>query len=155
MNRRAILLVAIGTALAGCTIKRSVEPIGKRPLAAVVCIQQNDTVWKKEFLPWLAAEFRRHGFETNIYQGSLPENCRLHARYWATWGWELAVYLKYAIIRIFEEDDLIGYAAYDATAAWVNTGKFGATEDKLRPLIEELLHGVLPLQAVPPRVGKP
>ena len=141
MNSRTLLLVTITLLLAGCTITHSVEQVGNRNLPAVLCIAENDTVWSKEFLPWLETEFRRHGFETSVYHGTPPKECHLRATYWANWGWDLAVYLKYAEISLYEDATLVGRVIYDATGAFANMGKFGRTENKLRPLIDELLSG--------------
>jgi hypothetical protein len=127
--------------LTGCTITRSVEPIAKLELPTVLCIQENDTVWSKEFLPWLDGEFRRHGFETKVYVGSPPEECHLTATYAASWGWDMAVYLKHANIRLFEDGKPIGSVVYDATEGSANMKKFGRTENKLRPMIDEMLDG--------------
>jgi hypothetical protein len=108
-------------------------------LPTVLCIQENETVWSKEFLPWLEGEFRRHGFDTRVYQGSAPEGCRLTATYAASWGWDLAVYLKRADIRLFADAKPIGSVAYDATRGSASMNKFGRTENKLRPMIDEML----------------
>lgn len=54
----------------------------------------------------------------------------------------MAVYLKYADLRVYEGDKLIGEAIYDARNGEGRIiDKFGHTETKLNPLIDQMLSG--------------
>jgi hypothetical protein len=66
------------------------------------------------------------------------ECSRYLARYVANWRWDLAMYLYYVRIEVFEDSRSIGLAEYDATLGGLNLGKFGSTEGKLRPLVDQL-----------------
>jgi hypothetical protein len=58
------------------------------------------------------------------------------------WYWDLAVYLKYADVRVYEGDRLIGRATYDARNASARMDKFGPTASKLASVVSELLKNV-------------
>jgi hypothetical protein len=61
--------------------------------------------------------------------------------YDVNWGWDLAVYLTYANLRIYEGLTPIGEATYDARDGDARFDKFGHTEEKLDPLLDQLLNG--------------
>ena len=130
----------------GCTITRSVEPV-PRALDATLCLEENDAVWSKEFLPALRDEFQRHGIRTTVYRGPRPAECRYHATYAAKWRWDMATYLRSADIQVFDYARPIGRVVYDAGGGTASLRKFGPTMSKLRPLIDELL------RATPPASG--
>jgi hypothetical protein len=66
---RRALLAALGALVGGCTFTRSVVPVA-RPIDSTVCIEENDEVWSKQFLPALRQEFERRGVRTS---GSFPQ----------------------------------------------------------------------------------
>ncbi len=128
----------IALTLAACTITTHVDPVPAKSLSAV-CIKENDQVWSKEFLPTLQAEFSRYGIQTVVYQGTCPAECRHHVEYTASWYWDVAVYLQYADVRVYDNDNLIGRATYDARNAWARPDKLGSTKGKLAQIMSDLL----------------
>ena len=129
--------------LAGCTITRNVERV-PHSLDSPLCVQENPTVWSKEFLPALCEEIERHGVRTWVYQTDRPADCRYHVTYVARWRWDMATYLRYADIQVFEDERLIGRALYDASGGTANPCKFGSTRRKLRSLIDQLMPSINP-----------
>jgi hypothetical protein len=131
-------LIALCAILAGCTITRSVEPVS-HPIDSTLCIEENDDVWSKQFLPALRQSFERHGVRTSVYRGERPADCRYHATYVAKWRWDMATYLGYADIQIYDGDQVIGRALYDAGGGTASLRKFGSTMSKVDPLVDEML----------------
>lgn len=136
---QAAWFVFVGSLLGACTITRDVRPLPPATPLSPLCIEENDTVWSKEFLSMLRQEFARRGIQTSIYQGARPVECRYHLAYIANWSWDIAVYLVYANLRIYDADDLIGEVTYDARGGSGRFDKLGTTEGKLVPLIDELM----------------
>lgn len=138
LRRIAVLVGLLG---AGCSITTRVDPLPAGPLTSV-CVQENEAVWSKDFLPLLRDQFSRHGIATTVYQGEKPADCRYHVEYEARWDWDLAVYLKYADVRVFDDSALIGQATYDARNGSGRVDKLGHTDQKFVPLLDALLASV-------------
>jgi hypothetical protein len=109
-------------------------------LAAIeeLCIQRNDKVLMSEFEPTLARLIEARGIKTRFYSGARPDDCHHSATYIANWRWDMAMYLYFVRIEVFEDFKSVGLAEYDAALGGMNMSKFGSTEEKLRPLIEQL-----------------
>jgi len=138
MRRLAMLLTAVAAfAVSACTINQNVAPV-KPTAVSELCIQRNDKVLMDEFEPTLARLIEARGVKTRFYTGARPADCRHNATYIANWRWDLAMYLYYFRIEIFEDFKSVGLAEYDAALGGANMGKFGSTEEKLKPLIDQL-----------------
>ena len=109
------------------------------PIDSTLCIEENDDVWSKQFLPALRQSFERHGVRTSVYRGERPADCRYHATYVAKWRWDMATYLGYADIQVYDGDQVIGRVLYDAGGGTASLGKFGSTMSKVDPLVDEML----------------
>jgi hypothetical protein len=133
-------LVFVLSLVSGCTITTHVEPI-PRDAPQALCIKENAAVWSKEFLPALRERFERRGIATSVYTDDLPDGCRYRAEYDANWSWDVAVYLVYTDIRVYEDENLIGRVTYDARGGGGRLDKFGSTEGKLDELMTQLLEG--------------
>lgn len=149
LPRRAGWGLLLAALLCSCTITRHVQPVPPGTPLSPLCIEENDAVWSKEFLPMLRDELAQRGIATTVYRGSRPADCRYHLTYTANWYWDVAVYLKYADLRIYDGDALIGQATYDARDASARMDKFGRTFSKIDPLLDELLRAA-PGAAPPP-----
>jgi hypothetical protein len=133
-----VALVVLGTA---CSIKTRVDPVPAATVPAL-CVEENDAVWSKQFLPMLRERLAQHGIATTVYKDRMTADCRYHLEYEAQWNWDLAVYLRYADIRVFDGDTLVGRATYDARSGSGRLDKFGHTDEKLAPLLDALLASV-------------
>jgi hypothetical protein len=132
-------LTILALAVTGCSIRTNVDPLTDRSVRSV-CIKENENVWTQGFLPALRAEFEQHGIKTSVYRDDRPAECRYHALYTANWSWDLALYLEFADVQIFDGDRSIARATYDASEGAANLlGKFGSTEAKLHDLMAKLL----------------
>ena len=126
----AILLVM------GCTISQSVDPVATRP--AQVCIARNDAVHMAGFHDELVRQIESRGVAVRSLDGAVPEDCRYRVSYTANWKWDLAMYLSYAEINVFDGTQQVGSATYDARQGGANMGKFGPTAEKIEPLVAQL-----------------
>ena len=79
------------------------------------------------------------GFAVNI----LPVNSALRAcpvtvTYTANWRWDLAMYMAYAEIKVFNNGQPAGEAVYDSLNGGANMSKFIKGEDKIVELVSQL-----------------
>jgi hypothetical protein len=123
--------------LSACAINQNVTPV-QRSAIEDLCIERNDKVLMADFEPTLGRLIEERGIKVRPFSGARPDDCRHLARYIANWRWDLAMYLYYVRIEVFEDSRSIGLAEYDATLGGLNLGKFGSTEGKLRPLVDQL-----------------
>lgn len=136
MKVRLLVFSVLLFALTGCSITKSVEPI-KAPVSQV-CVLDNPKVLMKEFQPELQRQIEEKGFPTKVYTGSRPDDCSHHLEYTANWYWDMAMYLTYAEMRVYDLRGLAGKAVYDARRGSGRLDKFGRTAEKIRPLVDEL-----------------
>lgn len=138
MQLRYICALVIGITLSACTISESVNPV-KDTAVREVCIQNNSSVQMSAFEPTLKRLIEEQGVKTKSYSGNTPPNdCSYTLTYTANWRWDLAIYLFYARIEVFNRGRSVGMVEYDARRGGANMNKFGRTEAKLRPLIQRL-----------------
>lgn len=133
----ALLSVA---ALAACTISQNVAPVETAGID-VLCVEHNETTHMAEFEPTMVRLIEERGIRTQVYRGERPDDCRHVAIYSANWRWDMAMYLSYFRIEIFDDFKSVAVAEYDAALGGMNLGKFGSTESKIRPLIDRLFPG--------------
>jgi len=135
MRKAALALGLI--LLASCSINDRVDPL---PVAKMtkICLKTNEAVHMSGFLPELIHQFERHGVKATSYNGARPKGCRYHGNYVARWTWDMAMYLNFAEIKIYDRGKQIGLVEYDARVAQFHIGKFGTTRSKLDPLFDRL-----------------
>lgn len=139
---RPLATVLMATLLVtGCTITTDIEPLPPEPLPAL-CIKENTAVWSKQYLPAMRERFEKRGIKTSVYQDEMPAECRYRMEYDANWAWDLAVYLVYTDIRIYDGENIIGRATFDARGGGGRLDKFGTTEGRLDELLDQLLRGM-------------
>lgn len=93
-------------------------------------------------LPEIIAQLNEMGFPTEVYQDRAPDAAEFTMTYIANWAWDMAMYLTYFKLSLYQDSKLIGNVEYNAKSGGLNMNKFGRTADKIRPLLEELLAGV-------------
>jgi hypothetical protein len=148
MKQGAFALAVLGLVLSGCSIKQTIDPI-KTPVSRV-CVHENPKVLMDEFQPELEKQIQAKGFQTESYKDTQPNDCSHRLEYTANWAWDMAMYLTYADLRVFDRSGLAGKAIYDARSGGGRLDKFGRTAEKIRPLIDELFgsatHGPIAVQ---------
>jgi hypothetical protein len=103
-----------------------------------VCILKNEDV-RQGFLDAYTGALN----EKNVKVKLLPETASLNecittSTYTARWAWDLALYMKYAEIKVYRSAALVGEAVYDATWGGGRLDKFINAENKIRELVDEL-----------------
>lgn len=100
---------------AGCSIKQTVTPaVMSSEMTPEICLIPAEGL-RKGFNTTYDALLRKKGFQTRqIPPGSSPSSCRLSTTYIGTWSWDLALYMSYADIRVFEDGKQVGHAEYDS-----------------------------------------
>lgn len=141
MQPRMVLLVILGVLIVACTRGRPSEPvITVTPVAGEItrlCIEPNDAVLMDGFLPELRSQIAARGVAAEIAGAGAAPDCSHRMVYTANWRWDLAVYLYRAEFTVLAGERQVGHGLYDATEVG-GTGKFGATAEKIAPLIARL-----------------
>lgn len=123
--------------LSSCSINDRVDPLPAAKMTKI-CLKTNEAVHMSGFLPELIHQFERHGVSATSYSGRRPKGCRYHGSYVARWTWDMAMYLNFAEIKIYDRGKQVGLVEYDARVAQFHIGKFGTTRSKLEPLFDRL-----------------
>jgi hypothetical protein len=133
------VLALLGTA--GCTIVQDVERIDTLP-SSDICILEDSAV-REGVLSTIRDELSELGCNSKILPSGADRNtCPVTLTYTAQWSWDLALYMSYARLRVYNDTgSQIGEAAYDARRGGGRLSKFITAEDKVRELIDELFAG--------------
>lgn len=126
---------------------RTVDPIPTK--ISDICIKRNPKVFMDAFLPELQTQIESFGIKTRVFDDKAPDNCSFQLRYTANWTWDLAMYLTYAEIAVYENmhKQRIGRGIYDARDGSGNLSKFGSTANKLKTITDPLFgHGAGSIQ---------
>lgn len=137
--RPATLALSLTAALGSCSITDAVEPVQRCDPIERVYVLRNESVHMGEFHDALCRAFEDQGVPTETVDGHLTDDMPITATYTANWKWDMAMYLSYFEVTLREDRRPIGRAEYDARSGSFNMSKFGRTEQKIRPLITELL----------------
>jgi len=134
---RLIGLLTIALLLQGCSIQQKVTPVANMEIADITIIE-NPSV-KTEFRDAIKTAVEKEGITAQLGPAtSTPEDYPYTLTYTANWTWDVALYLVYAEISVFNQGDIIGTALYDATRGGGNLGKFIDAEDKVNELVAQL-----------------
>jgi hypothetical protein len=133
-----VVVVLVAAVSSGCSIKQSVRPVDFSGQPMEVCILKNEDV-RQGFLDAYTGALN----EKNVKVKLLPETASLNecittSTYTARWAWDLALYMKYAEIKVYRSAALVGEAVYDATWGGGRLDKFINAENKIRELVDEL-----------------
>lgn len=130
-------LAATALTLTGCAINQNVRPVTTAQIQ-MLCIKKNPAVMMTEFVTELQTQVEAKAIKTRVFEGATPADCRHRLEYTANWRWDLAMYLVFVDLRVYEGDLMIGQANYDARSGGANMNKFGPTAAKLKGLVDEL-----------------
>ena len=130
-----LLLIAVTS---GCSIKQTVKPVDFSGQAMEVCILRNEDV-RQGFLDAYTGALTDKNVKVRLLPGTASLNeCATTSTYKAHWAWDLALYMRYAEIKVYRSAALVGEAVYDATWGGGRLGKFINAENKIRELVDEL-----------------
>lgn len=137
--KTSMFIIAISVALVGCAINTTIKPVAMaNEKISDLCIKNNPDVFMAGFLPELESQIKSYGITTRIFDGPTPMDCKYRLEYTANWQWDLAMYLSYAQLKVYNDSALIGEAEYDARYGGGRMDKFGPTANKLKTLTQPL-----------------
>ena len=131
------LWIALALATGGCAIRQNVTPVA-RIEGKEICIIQNDSV-KQGFLETYMRVLNEKGYAVKTLPASAGLTaCPVTSTYNGLWRWDLALYLAYAEIRVYDKGKQIGQAVYDASRGGGSLNKFINAENKIAELVNQL-----------------
>lgn len=126
--------------LSACTtVKVQKVDTAAHPLEQV-CIVENPKVAVADFLQVLEDGFQRHGIQTSVHRGQIPESCEYTLTYTATRGWDFKPFLNMAELRLRKGKTNVASASY-RHGGGLALNKWASTQEKLDPVIDQLLGG--------------
>jgi hypothetical protein len=144
LARYAILIFA-GLGLGACTTIK-VHPIdaASNP-TGVVKILNNPESGAEDLQIVIERAFQRHGFGTQIADPNTLTTSPIKPNeyiltYSSSRKWDLAFYLGRADVYLKRGPKMVGEASYDQLGGY-NLGKYGSTESKMGPILDQMLAG--------------
>lgn len=140
LNKKIALAALIPVVITGCAIHQTVRPVGVVD-SREICVIEAPAV-KEGFLDSYMGALRNKGFTVRKLAptASLIE-CRITSTYTANWRWDLATYMAYAEIKIYDNGKPVGEAKYDALRGGGNMEKFIKADKKIAELVDQLFPG--------------
>lgn len=140
MYKKITLLSAMLFLFTGCAIKQVVKPV-ENFASKEVCILNNPDV-RAGFLVSYKRALDAKGYAVRQLEptASIIE-CPLTSTYTANWRWDMALYMNYANIKVYNNGKVVGEVVYDAKHAGLNTAKFIDADKKIGELVNQLFPG--------------
>jgi len=125
--------------LSGC-ISQNINPVQtQQALAPEICMIAKTKKIRQGFTDTYRTALQGKGFTVKqLPPASNPSDCHLSTQYTAIWRWDLALYMSYAEIKVYENGRPAGQAVYDARKAGLALTKFIDAESKILELVDEL-----------------
>ena len=146
MSRLLVVIGAVLVSTAGCTVTQNVRTAANDiQVGSIICVENNPKVIEADILDVIEQSIFDNGFVAEIYD-SAPEKCELKLKYVAYQKWDFSKFLSQAKIRLYKDKRLIGSVEYKTPqgifgAGGINPAKWDSTEEKISPLMNELLMG--------------
>lgn len=134
----SLVVVAAVVVLVGCASpQQQINPVAKISVKQM-CIVQNPQVSQAGFLDALQNAMRTKGFDVQLVSAATgTAACPQFVQYTANYRWDLALYLAYAEIKVYQDQREVGLARYDAMRV-AGPSKFIKGEEKVRELVGQL-----------------
>ncbi len=140
MKTASIIAAVVAASLSGCAIHQNVRPVDRFD-AREVCVIDNPAV-KFDFLPAYRRALEARGYAVKMLPASAGvRDCPITTTYTANWRWDLAMYMAYAEIKVYNNGKAAGEAVYDALKGGGNMSKFIKGEEKIKELVTQLFPG--------------
>jgi len=125
--------------LIGCSSMK-VEPISSKYKMSHVCIENNPRVIVGGFVKVIKDRFDYHGIDTERYTPPKPKHCTFKLTYTALRSWDFTPYLSHAEMRLYKQNERIGYAEYHLIGkGGFDLSKWKSVKSKMTPVIDKLL----------------
>ncbi|MBJ2216528.1 hypothetical protein HU730_022460 [Pseudomonas sp. SWRI22] len=135
----ALAFVLACSALTGCSITQTVTPVPASTVHSPEICMIPAAGLREGFNTTYTAQLRSKGFQTReLPPGTPPANCALSTTYIGTWSWDMALYMSFADIQVFENGRRIGQALYDSTSGGARMGKFIDAQSKIIEMTNQL-----------------
>lgn len=135
------LAVATLLLLQGCSVNYVGQPVTQlKSYNSQICIIESPNV-RAEFLMAYTKLLKNKGFKPKVIkEGSDTKSCELTSTYIGKWSWDFTAYMATAEIKVYQQDTLIGQAAYSAPRAGfsLTTEIYDSTEDKINGMLQKL-----------------
>jgi hypothetical protein len=140
VNPRILCVALTGVALTGCAINQTVKPV-ERFDGKQVCIIENRAV-KNGFLETYKRVLTEEGYAVRqLASTAAVTDCQVTSTYTANWRWDLALYMAFADIKVYNNGQQAGQVTYDALSGGANMAKFVKGETKITELVNQLFPG--------------
>ena len=118
----------------------SVKVSGTAPNPPVsrLAIVRNDKTFMSEMEPEIVKQVKAMGIVTELVDAP-PSDNSYYMTYTANWSWDLAMYLRYFQANLHQGPILVNSVDYKTSGLDLN--KFGQTDNKIRPLLRQLILG--------------
>lgn len=126
-------------ALTGCSIKQTVTPVALPSThSPEICTIPAEGL-REGFNTTYTDQLRSKGFRTRqLPPGSPPASCALSTTYIGKWSWDMALYMSFADIQVFEDGRNVGQALYDSTSGGARIAKFIDAQSKIIEMTDQL-----------------
>lgn len=123
----------------GCSIKQTVTPASiDKPSSREICMIPAKGL-RQGFHTTYRDLLEQKGFTAReLRPGASPSSCPLSTTYVGNWAWDLALYMVYADIKVYQDGHQVGHANYDAKWGGGRPDKFIDAENKIAELTEQL-----------------
>jgi hypothetical protein len=133
----AIFVLLLGV-IHGCSIKQTVKAVELSGQPMEICIIKNEKV-RPSFLDAYSDALKAKSIQVRTLDETTGLNeCTITSTYAAHWAWDVAMYMRYAEIKVYRGVALVGLAVYDATWGGGRPDKFIDAENKIRELVDKL-----------------
>ena len=132
------IFVLLSGVINGCSIRQTVKPVELSGQPMEICIIKTEKV-RPAFLDAYSDALKAKSVQVRtIGESANLNDCTITSTYTAHWGWDLAMYMKYAEIKVYRGVALVGLAVYDATWGGGRPDKFINAENKIHELVDQL-----------------
>ena len=129
--------------LSACAIHQTVKPVAQSGNKQV-CIVEKPAV-KAGFIETYKRVLSAKGYEVRqLPESSSLVECPITSTYTANWRWDLAMYMAFAEIKVYQNGKPAGEAVYDSMRGGANMGKFIDADKKITELVNQLFPGNAP-----------
>ena len=141
---RILIVFAIFPMLYGCAPGLQIKSVGMDAEVDHICLQYNDRVIVTDTDKILMGLIRENGYTTELYMSKdRPDGCQYVMTYTAGRRWKIIdIPMIYAKIDLYRGKDLLGSGTFGSRRRGAPiSNRFDSTEEKLRPLVKEVLGG--------------
>jgi len=138
---RSLLVLTLALSFSACSIVREVKPLAVTNIKDV-CIVENPAV-REGFINEYRNTLEQRGYMVEVIApDSALNQCPLTSTYTANWRWDLALYMVYAKIDVYQGAKPVGSALYDSKKGGANMKKFVDAKEVINGLVTELYPAV-------------